>query len=212
MGAREADLVDGRQLRARLRRWQLPSHGCRGAPPAQLPLGAARARSMRQAAAGAGAGAAGRGGLSGGGQRLRSRCADATGGCRGAERSAAGALGQLAAWRSMLPVETAEPRCTCSASMTPASGDGTSMVAFSVSSVSSGVSTCTLSPTFTSTSMTATSLKAAQVGHLNVFGGHADPFDVGGSCRSAGDRIGLLGDRCRGSRSHRRPASGSMRP
>jgi hypothetical protein len=47
---------------------------------------------------------------------------------------------------------------------TPAAVDGTSMVAFSVSSVISGVSTSILSPAFTSTSMTSTSLKSPRSG------------------------------------------------
>jgi hypothetical protein len=54
---------------------------------------------------------------------------------------------------------------------TPAALDGTSIVAFSVSSVTSGVSTATVSPAFTSTSMTSTSLKLPRSG-TRIFDGH----------------------------------------
>jgi hypothetical protein len=86
-----------------------------------------------------------------------------------------------------LPEETLEPLATCSFSITPASVDGTSMVAFSVSSVSSGASTCTLSPGLTSTSMTATSLKSPRSGTKISFKAKTIPLG------SAVERIGLVG-------------------
>src|ERR1700733_9008540 len=62
------------------------------------------------------------------------------------------------------PLVTLPPLVVCSFSSTPSTVDGTSMVAFSDSSVTSGVSTAILSPGFTSTSMTATSLKLPMSG------------------------------------------------
>ena len=52
------------------------------------------------------------------------------------------------------------------------------MVAFSVSTVSSGASTCTLSPGFTSTSMTATSLKSPRSGTKMSFEAKAIPLKL----------------------------------
>ena len=66
--------------------------------------------------------------------------------------------------RSALPLETRSPFFTATDSTTPAADDGTSIVAFSVSSVISGVSSATVSPGLTSTSMTSTSLKSPRSG------------------------------------------------
>ena len=63
-----------------------------------------------------------------------------------------------------LPLETRSPFFTTTDFTTPAADDGTSIVAFSVSKVISGVSSSTLSPGFTSTSMTSTSLKSPRSG------------------------------------------------
>src|SRR5579862_291486 len=62
------------------------------------------------------------------------------------------------------PVLTLPPLLVCSFSTTPAAVEGTSIVALSDSSVSSGVSTSMVSPGSTSTSMTATSLKLPMSG------------------------------------------------
>ncbi len=59
--------------------------------------------------------------------------------------------------RIAAPLETRSPFLTDTAVTRPAAVDGTSMVALSVSSVMSGVSTATVSPAFTSNSMTSTS-------------------------------------------------------
>ena len=56
------------------------------------------------------------------------------------------------------PCDTREPRCTLSSWTTPAVVDGTSIVAFSVSSVISVPSTAMASPALTATSITSTSL------------------------------------------------------
>jgi hypothetical protein len=56
------------------------------------------------------------------------------------------------------PCDTRDPRCTFISRMTPAAVDGTSIVAFSVSSVISAPSIAIESPAFTATSMTSTSL------------------------------------------------------
>src|ERR1700733_14018212 len=79
-----------------------------------------------------------------------------------AEAPAPSPLALTVAMRS--PLLTLPPLVVCSFSSTPSTVDGTSMVAFSDSSVTSGVSTAILSPGFTSTSMTATSLKLPMSG------------------------------------------------
>src|SRR5688572_23580655 len=57
------------------------------------------------------------------------------------------------------PVDTWPPLVTCTFSTTPLAVDGTSMVALSVSSVTSGVSMSMVSPGFTNTSITVTDSK-----------------------------------------------------
>ena len=60
----------------------------------------------------------------------------------------------------VLPSETRSPTLTASDSILPATGDGTSMVALSLSSVMSGSSGWTVSPGATSTSIISTSWKS----------------------------------------------------
>jgi hypothetical protein len=62
------------------------------------------------------------------------------------------------------------PRWTLSARTTPAAGAGTSIVALSVSSVISGVSTSIFWPTVTSTSMTLTSVNPPISGTVTTIG------------------------------------------
>ena len=57
----------------------------------------------------------------------------------------------------------------------PAAGDGTSIVALSVSSVTSGSSAATVSPGLTSTSMTGDVLEVADVGDLDFDLCHGAP-------------------------------------
>ena len=76
--------------------------------------------------------------------------------------AAAGLLPRTVATRS--PALTREPLDTCSFAMLPAADEGTSIVAFSVSSVTRGDSSATVSPSFASTSMTSTSLKSPRSG------------------------------------------------
>jgi hypothetical protein len=64
------------------------------------------------------------------------------------------------------PGDTLAPFVTCTFSTMPFAVDGTSIVALSVSSVASGVSTSIASPTFTSTSTTATESKFPRSGTL----------------------------------------------
>src|SRR5580658_1307780 len=91
--------------------------------------------------------------------------ADGAAGATGAGGAAAACSGAFAAApfarrvTTRSPVLTLPPLRVCTCSTTPAAVEGTSMVALSDSSVRSGVSSSTLSPGFTSTSMTATSLK-----------------------------------------------------
>ena len=62
------------------------------------------------------------------------------------------------------PIETLSPTLAMSCVILPAAGDGTSIVALSDSSVTSGCSALTVSPGFTRTSMTGTSLKSPMSG------------------------------------------------
>src|SRR5439155_691277 len=92
----------------------------------------------------------------------------------GAAIGAAGALAGVGAGaaaatpvdnvRISVPSETLSPTLTFSSAIVPPTGDGTSIVALSDSSVTSGVSVLIASPTLTSTSMTGTSLKSPMSG------------------------------------------------
>jgi len=62
------------------------------------------------------------------------------------------------------PCDTLSPALTFISFTTPANGDGTSIVALSVSSVIRLSSALTVSPALTSTSMTSTSLKSPMSG------------------------------------------------
>ena len=62
------------------------------------------------------------------------------------------------------PIDTLSPTLAMSWVILPAAGDGTSIVALSDSSVTSGCSASTVSPAFTRTSMTGTSLKSPMSG------------------------------------------------
>ena len=62
------------------------------------------------------------------------------------------------------PFETRSPRLILSSRIVPLAGEGTSKVAFSVSSVINGASVATVSPTLTMTSITSTSLKSPRSG------------------------------------------------
>src|SRR5579864_8256187 len=105
-------------------------------------------RSAGGAAAGGGAGAA---------------CGGGAG--RAAGAAAAGAPAPSArSVASRSPLLSVPPLVAWIFSMTPLAVDGTSIAALSDSRVTSGVSTPTLSPGFTSTSMTATSLKLPRSG------------------------------------------------
>ena len=91
------------------------------------------------------------------------------GGCAAAQaQQRAFAAGAAAAVPSTfaitVPLRTLPPALTSTAVSLPAAVDGTSMVAFSVSSVTSGVSISTVSPGLTSTSTTLTSSKLPRSG------------------------------------------------
>src|SRR5690606_11400881 len=81
------------------------------------------------------------------------------------------------------PAETRSPTAILSSFTRPAAGDGTSIVAFSVSSVMSGSSGLTLSPGFPRTSTISTLEKSPRSGTTTSTAGR----------RSEGDGIGLLG-------------------
>src|SRR5437588_5076126 len=106
-------------------------------------------------------------GVGGGAAALREGGAVAGGAVAGgtvASGAAAGAepLARTVTMRS--PVLTLPPLLVWSFSTTPTAVEGTSMVALSDSSVTSGESMTTVSPGFTRTSMTATSLKLPMSG------------------------------------------------
>src|SRR5882762_804154 len=94
------------------------------------------------------------GALTGGG-------AAATDGMVGAE---AGVAAPDSSSRITLPSLTLSPTLTFNCATVPAAGAGTSIVALSDSSVTSGSSGLTLSPAFTITSITGTSLKSPMSG------------------------------------------------
>src|SRR5262245_6164934 len=88
----------------------------------------------------------------------------------GAGAAEGGALSALDA-RSVrigVPSDTLSPTFTCNASTTPSAGEGISIEALSDSTVISDCSLPTLSPGFTSTSITSTSLKSPMSGTLTV--------------------------------------------
>jgi hypothetical protein len=123
-------------------------------PPQALPLReSARSGSGWEPGGGGGGGGGAAGGAGG---------FAAAGASAGGDAAAAAPPARTVAMRS--PVETVPPLATCTFSITPLAVEGTSIEAFSDSSVTSGVSTSTLSPGFTSTSMTATSLKLPMSG------------------------------------------------
>src|SRR5205823_5971767 len=78
----------------------------------------------------------------------------------------AGAPACVSNTRMMLPSLTLSPTLSLRSLTTPADGDGTSIVALSDSSVTSGSSGLTVSPVLTNTSMTGTSLKSPMSGTL----------------------------------------------
>ena len=87
------------------------------------------------------------------------------GGRRGRRRGAAAAAAPSpASSSSSTPSETLSPSLTLISSTLPAAGEGTSIVALSDSSSTSGSSTATVSPGFTITLMTGTSLKSPMSG------------------------------------------------
>ncbi len=120
------------------------------------PAGAAEGGGAAGAAA-AGAGAADGGAAGGGGAA----------GC--ASLAGAGAALPASADSSRaisLPIDSLSPILAITSTTLPATGDGTSIVALSDSSVTSDWSTLTSSPGFTSTSITGTSLKSPMSGTL----------------------------------------------
>ena len=92
----------------------------------------------------------------------------------GAATGAPGALARVGAGaaaatpvdnvRISVPSETLSPTFTFSSAIVPPTGDGTSIVALSDSSVINGSSGFTVSPLFTCTSITGTSLKSPMSG------------------------------------------------
>ena len=86
-----------------------------------------------------------------------------------------------------MPSDTLSPTLTFNSFTTPANGAGTSMVALSLSSVTSESSALTLSPGLTSTSMTGTSLKSPMSGTRTslIAPNVISPFKFACSCGSA---------------------------
>src|ERR1700676_4305599 len=92
--------------------------------------------------------------------------------------------------RILAPFETLSPTFTSTDLTTPASGDGTPIDAFSDSSVTSGDSFCTVSPGFTKTSMTGTSVKSPMSGTVT-----STVCDAAGCC-ACGGACGADGGAC----------------
>ena len=90
------------------------------------------------------------------------------GGAAGDRRAGAAAASEPSVSRIAIkvPCETLSPILTFTSFTVPACVEGTSIVALSLSSVTSESSLVTLSPGFTSTSMTGTSLKSPMSGTL----------------------------------------------
>src|ERR1700686_2173656 len=111
------------------------------------------------------------GGAAGVGLAVGCAVLGADGGTRtlGAGCGAAGT--PLANVKIFVPFETLSPPFTSTDFTTPASGDGTSIEAFSDSRVPSGDSFCTASPGFTRTSITGTSLKSPMSGTVTSTSG-----------------------------------------
>src|SRR5258706_315477 len=95
--------------------------------------------------------------------------------------------------RIAVPCDTLSPVLMRISFTTPAAGDGISIVALSDSSVTSDCSFSTLSPGFTSTSITSTSLKSPMSGTATLCGPDLDrpPADggVGGRRRAGGSAL-----------------------
>ena len=88
------------------------------------------------------------------------------GGAPAEEGRGEGATPAASSVATSVPSATLSPTLTLTAAIFPAAGDGTSIVALSDSSVTSGSSTLTTSPGLTWTSMTGTSLKSPMSGTL----------------------------------------------
>src|SRR5665213_2663813 len=132
---------------------------CALAKPSSLKIGAGRGLAGTDTATGTGAAAA-VGGASG-------TAAGGSAGAAGAAATAAFGSGARASERTVTsrsPGDTLLDFATCTLSITPAAVEGTSIAAFSVSSVTNGASVSMTSPGLTSTSMTVTSLKSPMSG------------------------------------------------
>ena len=121
------------------------------------------------------AGAAARGGA---GFALAAGCGAADCGASGARsrragRSCRGCTARLQQRPTRSPADTLEPTATFSSSTRPACGAGTSMLAFSVSSVTSPCSAATSSPGFTRMSMISTPAKSPRSGTVTSRGSAA---------------------------------------
>src|SRR5512145_269609 len=86
--------------------------------------------------------------------------------CAAGAETGAGAAAPVSTLISRAPSATLEPSWTSTSLTTPSTGDGTSIVALSDSSVTMASSTLIVSPTFTNRSMTGTSAKSPMSGTL----------------------------------------------
>src|SRR5689334_5259374 len=94
------------------------------------------------------------------------------------------------------PCDTLSPSLTFTSFTTPACEEGTSIVALSLSSVTSEASFSTRSPGFTSTSMTGTSLKSPMSGTLISMAAMAGPLQD--AAPEVGDDLGEVAREARG--------------
>ena len=122
--------------------------------------------------------------------RCVASCAGAGVGGAGAAVAGAGSAGRATGAAAAAPFNVATtspaltraPFATWTFATVPAAEDGTSIVALSVSSVISGDSRPTVSPSFTRTSMTSTSLKSPRSGTRTSSAAGA----AAGACFAAG--------------------------
>ena len=115
------------------------------------------------------------------------------------------------------PIDTLSPTLTTISVILPAAGDGTSMLALSDSSVTIGCSASTVSPAFTRTSMTGTSVKSPMSGIVMsivaALAGAGDAPDLAGGAGSAAfEDAGAGAAGATASPGRRRPLRGPFPP
>ncbi len=143
------------------------------ADPAAVLVAAATGAVLAPAAGGGTAGGGARGVL---GAATAGATAAAAGFAVGGDASAAAADSATRSVTIAVPVDTREPRCTCSASMTTRLGRGhvdRRLIGFECQQRRIDLDAVADLDQHVDDGHV---MEVAQVGHLNLFGGHADPF------------------------------------